>query len=142
MIQRLVLRCKCGYLGNDYIIRQAKPPHDKAAFCPLCMEYIKHLPKEDKWNTKEQKSIAWEKTKGLCCYCGIPVNPFNGKMHIEHIIPRKEEVINHTDNLYISCNSCNCSKGAKSLEDYRIYCIEKQRITNQFYFEYKHETTR
>lgn len=46
-------------------------------------------------------------------------------MHIDHVVPKKLGGKNNIKNLNPSCQSCNSTKGAKSLEDYRIHLMIK-----------------
>jgi 5-methylcytosine-specific restriction endonuclease McrA len=68
-----------------------------------------------KLNTKKKLMIA-EKTNYRCAYCG---KKYPG--HIDHIIPLHEGGDNSINNLFISCQSCNCSKNKKSLNEWREF---------------------
>lgn len=55
---------------------------------------------------------TWLSTQSpICTYCGIICPDF----HIDHIEPLATGGLHEISNLTISCPTCNCSKGAKSL---------------------------
>lgn len=63
-----------------------------------------------------------------CFYCGIKVNVFkaaeeadNTCAHIDHLLPQCQGGSDAASNLVTACRSCNCTKGKKSLEEYRRY---------------------
>ena len=125
----------CGYSGNGYTLTP-KGNHI-GAYCPQCKKHIKWLSKSDKYGTKEQQRDVWNKTGGLCCYCGCALNPFekNGYCY-EHIDPQSNGGTHDTENLYPCCKSCNSSKGAKSLSEYRNYMkFQSGKKTHVFHFE-------
>jgi len=73
---------------------------------------------------------VWNKTGGLCWYCGralvVSVPHSDGMytgnfFHVEHIHPRINGGSDHIDNLVPSCRACNNSKRNKSVEEWREY---------------------
>lgn len=50
----------------------------------------------------------------VCAYCGNAEGPF----HVDHIHPRALGGSNDPSNLAVACASCNCSKGAKPLDEW------------------------
>ena len=48
----------------------------------------------------------------LCAYCGVV---FNGKYHVDHVVPLSQGGGNGPDNIALACAPCNLSKGDKSL---------------------------
>ena len=79
--------------------------------------------------TLEESAFIWDKTNGRCCYCGIPLNLFEG---IEFTC---EEDI---ENQMPCCKECNSQKGDKTLEGYRSYMISlTTKHKHFFYFEIK-----
>lgn len=50
-----------------------------------------------------------------CRYCGAAIR--DGQKTIDHVIPRSRGGGNTMGNLVVACRSCNCKKGARSLED-------------------------
>lgn len=71
-----------------------------------------------------KKLKVFNKTKGECSYCGAILNEDN--FVIDHVHPRARGGDNNIDNLLPSCYSCNLSKGAKSLEQFRRMCAFKE----------------
>lgn len=130
------LKCpSCSHTGSDYNINEVGL-HTEAR-CVKCNTWIKYLSKEDKYGTKEQQREIWNKTGGLCCYCGVALNPFvkNGYTY-EHIDPQCNGGNHNTENLYPCCKSCNSQKGGKGLGDYRRYMKSITGLpTHVFYFE-------
>lgn len=130
------LNCSnCGDVGTDYTV-SIKGDHHQAN-CNKCGAYIKNLSKPDKYGTKEQQREIWNKTGGLCCYCGCALNPFkkNGYTY-EHINPQANGGGHDEENLFPCCKSCNSQKGPKTLKEYREYMAKKEgKKTRVFHFE-------
>jgi 5-methylcytosine-specific restriction endonuclease McrA len=73
-----------------------------------------------------KRSVAfnvWSASSRYCSLCGTEVDwfaanttsPFRkgaSKAHIDHIIPRSRGGQNNTENLRVTCMSCNCSRKA------------------------------
>ena len=60
---------------------------------------------------------------GYCPYCNQKIE--NG--HIDHIVPISSGGTNERDNLVYCCDSCNLSKGSKSLLEFMIYRIPSEK---------------
>ena len=60
------------------------------------------------------KSTVWEKTKGVCWYCGKAMNPIVD-FTISHVIPEEETLKNYVP----SCKRCSVIKKGMSLENFR-----------------------
>lgn len=71
-----------------------------------------------------KKEITHGKYGCKCAYCGTHLSI--NEMHIDHVVPKKLGGKNNIKNLNPSCQSCNSTKGAKSLEDYRIHLMIKK----------------
>lgn len=71
-----------------------------------------------------KKLKVFNKTKGECSYCGAILSEDN--FVIDHVYPRARGGDNNIDNLLPSCYSCNLSKGAKSLKQFRRMCAFKE----------------
>lgn len=128
------LECKqCKHVGNDFVIDETGI-HRKAS-CGKCGAYIKNLSKDDKYGTKEQRAEIWDKTKGCCAYCGVRPNPERDReLTYDHIDSQHNGGGHNTENLMISCFSCNASKGKKSLEEYRFYIANKLNKDYHFFW--------
>lgn len=50
-----------------------------------------------------------------CVYCGSTEN-----LTLDHVQPSSRGGSNKDDNLATACLSCNCSKGARTLEEWRV----------------------
>lgn len=70
-----------------------------------------------------QRISKWENLRSLvfirdghtCQYCGSKGAP----LHCDHVVPVSRGGSNTLDNLKTSCRTCNLSKGAKTLEEWR-----------------------
>lgn len=71
--------------------------------------------------TKRERVYA--KTAGRCSYCGTPVDLQT--FAVDHVTARKQGGSNRIENLMPACNPCNGAKGAKTVEDYRMYLVAK-----------------
>ena len=58
----------------------------------------------------------YKSQNGKCRYCNIEVG---NKYHIDHVVPLSRGGSNYPDNLVIACHSCNESKGAKLLSEWK-----------------------
>ena len=81
-------------------------------------------------NTKARRSKVWDKTGGLCWYCGIGLiaDPYTSSLSqfcIDHVIPLSKGGKDRLSNLVPSCRHCNCSKHAKSVEEFRFMLASK-----------------
>ena len=72
----------------------------------------------------EVKSQVWAKTNGHCWYCGKLMNPFDD-FTVEHQHSRKNGGGDELENLVPACGSCNSTKNAKGVEDFRAYLVKK-----------------
>lgn len=57
------------------------------------------------------KALIWDKTGGLCFYCGLALNPYRN-FSIDHVVPKSRGGSDDPDNLVPACRRCNCRKGA------------------------------
>ena len=53
---------------------------------------------------------VWEKTDGICAYCGTRMHPF-GTLTMDHVVPRCKGGPDTIDNLVPACQACNSEKG-------------------------------
>lgn len=81
---------------------------------------------------KPKQQAVMAKTNGHCWYCGheliIPTaemaitrENFDAWLHMDHVVAKTLGGSNHIDNLIPACWRCNCTKGDKSVEQYRLY---------------------
>lgn len=76
---------------------------------------------------------VWNKTNGLCFYCGVNLRPFMdcppsmGFVFVsEHYIPTSRGGRGNIDNLFPSCSSCNAQKGSDTISEWRDYLAIKR----------------
>lgn len=132
-IERPVLNCpRCGHSGNDYKI-EIRGPHQSCR-CIACNEFLKHLSYSKNCSSPEQAYLIEQKTKGCCVYCGKYLSAYNGERTVEHIVPRKFNGGNNLENLWLCCKSCNSSKGAKTIDQYKEYKSKKNNGKLPFTF--------
>lgn len=62
-------------------------------------------------------------SEGRCWYCGCHMTFGNEGTAItrEHLLPRARGGNNKPDNIVGACRSCNVSKQAKTVEEFRVY---------------------
>lgn len=83
--------------------------------------------------TKKQRKTVWDKSDGICWYCGCDL-PEKG-WHVDHFEPIYRDCgvdgdlhpeRDHIDNMVPSCAPCNLFKRVWDIESFR-YEIEAQR---------------
>ena len=55
----------------------------------------------------------------VCSYCAIELSP--DQIQLDHVTPLSKGGSHTIDNFAISCRSCNCSKGNKTLDEFIAY---------------------
>jgi len=70
-------------------------------------------------NSGRNRQRIWDKTGGICWYCGKRMQPFVDFV-IDHVVPKANGGRNSYGNLVPCCDPCNRRKGAKSVEEFRI----------------------
>lgn len=67
-----------------------------------------------------QEVKAWiDAQSPVCSYCAIQLS--SDQIQLDHVIPLSRGGSHTIDNFAISCRSCNCSKGNKTLEEFIAY---------------------
>lgn len=80
---------------------------------------------------KLKHRVVWDKTDGRCWYCGqyliVPIMVDNKAAEqyrwfvVDHVVSKRNGGTDDLDNLVPACWVCNCAKGGKNLEEYRIH---------------------
>lgn len=66
--------------------------------------------------TRGARNDVYEKTKGMCWYCGTKLGD---RWHVDHQHPFLKGGTDDLSNLVPSCRKCNLNKGALAIEEYR-----------------------
>lgn len=66
------------------------------------------------------RSAVWEKSGGLCWYCGIQTIPWK-TFCIDHLIPQSSGGSSMMENLFPCCRWCNSVKSNGDLEQLRTH---------------------
>jgi len=69
---------------------------------------------------KELVLQIFEEDNYTCVYCSVR----GGKLTIDHKIPVSCGGTNDRNNLCTACHRCNCSKGAKTVQEFEQYMLE------------------
>jgi len=64
-----------------------------------------------------QQEAAWEKTKGLCWYCGARLDRAT-TFSVDRIVPHAHGGTDELSNLVPACRRCNTLKGTGTVEDF------------------------
>lgn len=68
----------------------------------------------------KKRSAAFARTSGRCAYCGTLLA--EEEATVDHINPVSKGGCSSNANLVASCKACNSSKGARTLEEFRLRC--------------------
>ncbi|GAB5494294.1 MAG: hypothetical protein Phog2KO_45090 [Phototrophicaceae bacterium] len=60
--------------------------------------------------SKSQKKLVHERANYCCEYCRLSLITGGAPFHVDHIIPRKHDGTDDTDNLCLACYQCNAFK--------------------------------
>lgn len=69
------------------------------------------------------KREIWDKCNGRCWYCGKKLHPFF--FHFDHVEAYSTGGEDTTDNLVLSCITCNISKHNMSINEWRMRLSRK-----------------
>jgi 5-methylcytosine-specific restriction protein A len=69
--------------------------------------------------TRAMRAAAWDLTGGRCWYCGRQTNPHDD-FWVDHVVPLERGGRTESGNLVPCCQACNCRKGSKDLEKFRL----------------------
>lgn len=64
-----------------------------------------------------KREMVWDKTNGLCTYCGCELDPKN--WHVDHILAQSRGGSDFIDNLTPACPICNQQKSDMLVEIFR-----------------------
>ena len=105
---------------------------DKNATDPNFLDQSKQ-PNKRKKDTKKFRLDVFNKTSGLCYYCGVELSVTTRT--IDHFIPEAHGGKTELSNLVPCCKACNSSKGIKNIEDFRFLLQMKSfKIDNNVEF--------
>lgn len=71
---------------------------------------VEHIPYTD-----ADINDLWYEQKGQCAYCSAPIFSY---YHLDHVVPLSRGGADGLENIVLACPSCNCSKKAKTGEEY------------------------
>lgn len=76
--------------------------------------------KRRKW-TKEERKQIFQKYKGHCAYCGLPITI--QEMQIDHIVALKRGGPDSIENANPACRMCNKYKDTLTLYDFKNWLL-------------------
>jgi len=91
----------------------------------------------NKLSKSNLRGNIWEKTGGICWYCGIQTNPWRN-FCIDHVIPISSGGDEGDNNLVPCCSKCNSRKRDGNIERLREI-LSKERSENATFTEYQLE---
>lgn len=101
---------------KNYAIRVKEGRQKKYKTDDLVRREVKHRYRARKMNTISEKYSAreiFEKFNWTCNYCGDEAKT------LDHVKPLSKGGTDTVDNLVAACKACNCSKGAKLLNEWK-----------------------
>lgn len=86
---------------------------------------------------KEVRAVIFKAAKGRCFYCDRKVKE-DGKNSdetfvVDRLTPKKRGGTDDFSNLVCSCQSCNTSKGNRTMKEYVAYLKEQGRMTTKLF---------
>ena len=76
--------------------------------------------KRRKW-TKEERKQIYQKYKGHCAYCGLPITI--QEMQVDHIVALKRGGLDSIENANPACRMCNKYKDTLTLYDFKNWLL-------------------
>lgn len=76
--------------------------------------------KRRKW-TKEERKQIYQKYKGHCAYCGLPITI--QEMQVDHIVALKRGGPDSIENANPACRMCNKYKDTLTLYDFKNWLL-------------------
>jgi len=67
--------------------------------------------------TEAELDSIYTRSRGVCHWCGTPQDR-DGDWDADHIVPRSKGGTNSAENFWVSCSSCNRSRGARDSGDF------------------------
>lgn len=103
-------------LDFPLVINDEPMPQDFVAY-PGKMKYIAHDVAHWQWlRCRLSEAQNWK-----CCWCGCDTTDERKKSNsstIEHVLPKSLGGLDTWDNLAMSCNKCNNTRGNKTVEEF------------------------
>lgn len=87
---------------------------------PLIGMPVRPVPVKREAITPDLRADVWDKSRGICWYCGGELHPFRN-FHVDHILPVVDGGTNDLGNLVPCCQSCNTRKGPRPAEYLRRF---------------------
>lgn len=90
----------------------------------------------------ELKERLSEAQNHRCCFCGVRMGYFGDKGRqptFEHVLARSRGGTDHIDNLVISCDKCNSSRGDGAVEFPDDLAMIKNRLDRLSEYLYAHD---
>lgn len=75
----------------------------------------------DGYFTRQDIEALYDAQEGQCAYCLTPLERF----HIDHRMPLARGGTHWPSNLALACAACNCSKGARTADEFAAYLREE-----------------
>lgn len=79
--------------------------------------------------TPKRRAAIYARDEHRCQYCGVYVDDQTATL--DHLIPQALGGHHKPSNLVTCCKSCNCSKGSKTLELFRLSLMLRRSQFNQ-----------
>lgn len=96
----------------------ALPVVQRCARCGWVADDMRETPQTNRGSIAHLRALVWDNSAGRCYHCGGALHPISD-FEVDHLHPRAQGGGNEITNLVASCRSCNRSKGAKRLEEWR-----------------------
>lgn len=97
-------------------IWRSLPIIKECAFCGVIDDEIEDAPLSRTY--RHLRALVWDNSGGRCYHCNSVLHPIRD-FEVDHLVPRALGGDNEITNLVASCRTCNRSKGARRLEDWR-----------------------
>ena len=85
------------------------------------------------WITTKRRHAIYRRDDFTCAYCGRRYKAHQSRLTLDHIQPRAKGGSNKSTNLVTCCDTCNTTKGAKTLNQFIKWLQKNMKCRNAYW---------